>query len=155
MTPVPQKAGPRGLDLGALQQAIARTFGARDRARGMDGTFRRLVEEVGEVAKSLRHRDRRALALELSDVLAWTVSVAVLGGVDLARVARRYGAGCPRCGASPCRCPQDWAPVAARGDRRAPAFFGHARAGAVEVGRPARTARRRRAAASRARATRR
>jgi len=95
------------MDVAALQAQISATFGARDRARGPDGTFRRLVEEVGEVAKAMRARDRAALALELSDVVAWTVSVAVLCGVDLNAALGRYEAGCPRCGASPCRCPLD------------------------------------------------
>ena len=95
------------VDIRTLQDQIAVTFGARDRARGVDGTFRRLVEEVGEVAKALRVGDRDALALELSDVVAWTVSVAVLGGVDLDAALARYADGCPRCGAIPCRCPID------------------------------------------------
>lgn len=95
------------MDLASLQAQIAATFGDRDRARGADGTFRRLVEEVGEVAKAVRGGDRGALALELSDVLAWTLSVAALYHVDLDRAAARYAAGCPRCGACPCRCPQD------------------------------------------------
>jgi NTP pyrophosphatase (non-canonical NTP hydrolase) len=95
------------MDLAVLQQQIAATFGERDRARGVDGTFRRLVEEVGEVAKALRSHDHRVLASELGDVLAWTVSVAVLSGVDLDREAVRYSTGCPRCGSSPCRCPID------------------------------------------------
>jgi NTP pyrophosphatase (non-canonical NTP hydrolase) len=95
------------LDLGTLQAQITATFGARDRARGVDGTFRRLVEEIGEVAKDLRSPDQSALALELSDVIAWTVSVAVLCGIDLDAAVARYARGCPRCGASPCRCPMD------------------------------------------------
>ena len=95
------------VDIRVLQAQIAATFGARDRARGVDGTFRRLVEEVGEVAKALRAGDRNALALELSDVMAWTVSVAVLAGVDLDSALARYAGGCARCGVSPCRCPID------------------------------------------------
>ncbi len=95
------------MDLSVLQSQIASTFGARYRLRGVDGTFRRLVEEVGEVAKALREGDREAVAAELSDVVAWAVSVAVLCGVDLDRELARYARGCPRCGTSPCRCPQD------------------------------------------------
>lgn len=98
------------MDLGGLQAQIKSTFSERDRVRGVDGTFRRLVEEIGEVAKAIRAGDRAALAAELSDVLAWTLSVAVLSGVDLDRAAARYAAGCPRCGASPCRCPMDTTP---------------------------------------------
>lgn len=98
------------MDLGALQVQIAATFSDRDRTRGIDGTFRRLVEEIGEVAKDIRSGDRAALASELSDVLAWILSVAVLCDVDLDQAAARYAAGCPRCGASPCRCPMDAVP---------------------------------------------
>lgn len=95
------------MDVAALQAQITATFGARDRTRGVDGTFRRLVEEVGEVAKAIRGTDRDAIALELSDVVAWTVSVAALCGVDLDQALARYARGCPRCGVSPCRCPRD------------------------------------------------
>jgi NTP pyrophosphatase (non-canonical NTP hydrolase) len=95
------------VEIRVLQDQIEAAFGARDRARGGDGTFRRLVEEVGEVAKALRAEDRAALALELTDVVAWTVSLAVLYGIDLDDALRRYGGGCPRCGASVCRCPID------------------------------------------------
>ncbi len=95
------------MDIAELQAQITSTFGARDRARGIDGTFRRLVEEVGEVAKAVRRGDRAAIELELSDVVAWTLSVAALCDVDLDRALGRYGRGCPRCGAIPCGCPMD------------------------------------------------
>jgi NTP pyrophosphatase (non-canonical NTP hydrolase) len=95
------------VEIRALQGQIEATFGTRDRSRGADGTFRRLVEEVGEVAKALRAADRSALTLELADVVAWTLSIAVLHGIDLDDALQRYGRGCPRCGASPCRCPVD------------------------------------------------
>jgi hypothetical protein len=88
------------VEIRALQSQIEATFGTRDRSRGADGTFRRLVE-------ALRTADRSALALELSDVVAWTLSIAVLHGIDLDGALERYGGGCPRCGASPCRCPLD------------------------------------------------
>jgi NTP pyrophosphatase (non-canonical NTP hydrolase) len=95
------------VDVAALQAQISATFGERDRTRGIDGTFRRLVEEVGELAKAIRASDTRVLEVELSDVIAWTASVAVLCGVDLQRALGRYGRGCPKCAASPCRCPVD------------------------------------------------
>ena len=96
------------MDVAALQAQISATFGARDRARGLDGTFRRLVEELGEVAKAIRGGDRAAVAFELSDLLAWTISVAALEGVDLDGALARYAKGCPRCEESPCRCPADF-----------------------------------------------
>jgi NTP pyrophosphatase (non-canonical NTP hydrolase) len=92
------------MDLADLQDRIEATFGARDRARGVDGTFRWWVEEVGEVAKALRTADPAALEHELGDALAWLVSVANVAGVDLERAAARYADGCPRCRHSPCTC---------------------------------------------------
>ena len=93
------------VDLAGLQARIEQTFGARDRARGADGTFRWWVEEVGEVAKALRRGDPAELEHELGDALAWLVSVANVVGVDLEQAAARYADGCPRCGRSPCACP--------------------------------------------------
>jgi NTP pyrophosphatase (non-canonical NTP hydrolase) len=95
----------RELSLAELQARIEATFGARDRARGVDGTFRWWVEEVGEVAKALRRRDPAELEHELADALAWLVSVANVVGVDLDRAVARFADGCPRCGHSPCTCP--------------------------------------------------
>jgi NTP pyrophosphatase (non-canonical NTP hydrolase) len=93
------------MDLADLQATIEATFGARDRARGVDGTFRWWVEEVGEVAKALRSGDPAALQHELGDALAWLVSVANVAGVDLERAIARFANGCPRCHQTPCTCP--------------------------------------------------
>jgi NTP pyrophosphatase (non-canonical NTP hydrolase) len=93
------------MTLREFQRKIDATYGARDRARGIDGTFRRLVEEMGELARALRDRDPARLAEETSDVLAWTVTVASLCGVDVEQAAGRYAHGCPKCEASPCVCP--------------------------------------------------
>jgi len=94
------------MDLGGFQATIARTYGDRDRARGIDGTFRWFVEEVGELAKALRRHDTAELALEFSDVLAWLVSLGSLTGVDIAEAAQRYAHGCPKCHQAPCSCPR-------------------------------------------------
>ena len=93
------------MELAELQARIGATFGARDRARGADGTFRWWVEEVGEVAQALRSGDPAELEHELGDALAWLVSVANVAGVDLERAAARYADGCPRCHHTPCTCP--------------------------------------------------
>ena len=87
-----------------LQSTLRETFLDRDAARGADGTFRWLVEEVGELARALRHGDAESLRHEFSDVLAWLGSLANLAGVDLEEAASRYARGCPRCGSRPCAC---------------------------------------------------
>jgi NTP pyrophosphatase (non-canonical NTP hydrolase) len=96
---------PAGMTLREFQRQIDATYGTRDRARGVDGTFRHLVEEVGELARALRDGDPQELEEETSDVLAWTVTVASLCGVDVERAGARYANGCPKCGATPCACP--------------------------------------------------
>jgi NTP pyrophosphatase (non-canonical NTP hydrolase) len=92
------------MELVDLQAAMRATYLERDAARGADATFRWLVEEVGELARALRHDDRDNLLHEFGDVLAWLSSLANLEGVDLEEAAARYRDGCPRCGERPCRC---------------------------------------------------
>ena len=93
------------MDLSELQGALRETYLERDRARGADGTFRWMVEEVGELARALRDDDATALEHEAGDVLAWLISVANVAGIDLDAAAARYADGCPRCGERPCACP--------------------------------------------------
>ena len=92
------------MHISELQETLRATYLERDADRGRDGTFRWLVEEVGELARALRSDDPRNLAHEFADVLAWLGSLANLAGVDLEVAARRYAAGCPRCGSFPCAC---------------------------------------------------
>jgi NTP pyrophosphatase (non-canonical NTP hydrolase) len=87
-----------------FQAIIDATYGPRDRARGADQSFRWLVEEVGELARALRDGQPAQVEAEISDVLAWTVTVASLYGVDAERAASRYANGCPKCHDRPCTC---------------------------------------------------
>jgi len=87
-----------------FQELMERTYGERDRARGLAGTFMWLAEEVGELAAALREGNRQEIAEELGDCLAWLLSVANLAGVDAEQAVARYAGGCPYCGAVPCRC---------------------------------------------------
>ena len=94
-----------GLTIAELQGRISALYGAKDEARGDAGTFLWFAEEVGELATALRSGSAEELALEMADVLAWLVTLANVRGVDLqAAVIRKYGRGCPGCGATPCRC---------------------------------------------------
>jgi len=92
------------MEIAELQASLRRTYYRRDAKRGRDGTFRWMTEEVGELARALRHDDRDNLVHEFGDVLAWLTSLANLSGVDLEEAAARYADGCPRCGTSPCGC---------------------------------------------------
>ena len=91
---------------GSFQRLIEDIYYDRDAARGVPGTLLWFVEEVGELARAIRRRERQNLEEEFCDVYAWLATLASLHGVDLDATGRRkYGAGCPRCHAAPCRCP--------------------------------------------------
>lgn len=102
-TPSPQS--PQ-ITLGDFQQLIRRMYIEKDIARGIDGTFMWLMEEVGELAAALRNGSHEERTLEFADVLAWLTTIANVAGVDLTEaVMRKYGSGCPGCGRFICTCP--------------------------------------------------
>lgn len=93
------------MKLRELQELIEQMYSAKDEARGVDGTFMWLMEEVGELAAALREGTPQELAAEFADVLAWLATIANVAGVDLeAAVMEKYGSGCPGCGAMKCVC---------------------------------------------------
>jgi NTP pyrophosphatase (non-canonical NTP hydrolase) len=88
-----------------FQQLIRVMYLEKDVARGIDGTFMWLMEEVGELAAALREGTAPEQAAEFADVLAWLSTIANVAGVDLAAaVTEKYGAGCPGCGRLVCTC---------------------------------------------------
>ena len=103
--PCPGDARPE-ITLTELQQLIRKMYLEKDVARGIDGTFMWLIEEVGELASALREGTEEERSAEFADVLAWLVTIANVAGVDLTEaVARKYGGGCPGCGRFVCTCP--------------------------------------------------
>ena len=93
------------MTLAELQQVIRTTFGAKDRRRGVEGTFMWFMEEVGELSAALRGGTAEEQAAEFADVLAWLATLANIVGVDLdGAVAAKYGRGCPGCRRMPCVC---------------------------------------------------
>ena len=87
-----------------FQQQIERIYFEKDSARGLDADFRWFVEEVGELARALRHSDRAHRAEEFADVLAWLTTMASICEIDLEDAAKKYANGCPKCGHTPCAC---------------------------------------------------
>jgi NTP pyrophosphatase (non-canonical NTP hydrolase) len=89
-----------------FQTLIREMYFEKDQARGVDGTFMWLMEEVGELATALRTNDHENQIEEFADVLAWLATIANVAGVDLAEaIARKYGNGCPGCQQLVCICP--------------------------------------------------
>ena len=91
--------------LSQLQDVIRETYDAKDRRRGLEGTFMWFMEEVGELAAALRSGTAQEQAEEFADVLAWLATLANVANIDLeAAVQAKYGGGCPGCRKSPCVC---------------------------------------------------
>jgi NTP pyrophosphatase (non-canonical NTP hydrolase) len=88
-----------------FQALIRRMYMEKDAARGIDGTFMWLMEEVGELAAALREGTREQQSAEFADVLARLTTIANVAGVDLAAAVRqKYGDGCPGCRQFACVC---------------------------------------------------
>lgn len=110
-----QTAGP-DVSLSEMQRLIREMYHEKDVARGATGTFLWLVEEIGELAASVREQDgspekHAELSAEFADVLAWLATIANVTNVDLAdAVNRKYGSGCPGCNQFACVCPDDEKP---------------------------------------------
>jgi NTP pyrophosphatase (non-canonical NTP hydrolase) len=103
-SPVPA-AQSRPFSLADLQALIAKMYSSKDEARGIEGTFMWLMEEIGELATALREGTKEELALEFADVLAWLATIANVAEIDLqAAVLKKYGGGCPGCGQFVCEC---------------------------------------------------
>ena len=97
----PRQPAPEG----SFQRLIEDIYFERDRDRGTQGTLLWFVEEVGELVRAIRRKQRDNLEEEFGDVYAWLATLASLHGLDLEAIGRKkYGAGCPRCVAMPCAC---------------------------------------------------
>lgn len=93
------------ISLADFQQLIRKMYFEKDAARGVDGTFMWLMEEIGELAAALREGTFEEQASEFADVLAWLTTIANVVGVDLSEAVRRkYGDGCPGCRQLVCTC---------------------------------------------------
>ncbi|MCC6493550.1 MAG: nucleotide pyrophosphohydrolase [Pirellulales bacterium] len=101
----PSPAMPADISLREFQQLIRQMYHEKDVARGIDGTFMWLMEEVGELAAALRQGTLAEQSAEFADVLAWLATIANVAEVDLSEAVRnKYGAGCPGCGKLICTC---------------------------------------------------
>jgi NTP pyrophosphatase (non-canonical NTP hydrolase) len=99
-------APPGEVTLADFQRLIRRMYHEKDVARGVEGTFMWLMEEIGELATALRSGSHEERVGEFADVLAWLTTIANVAGVDLTEaVNKKYGAGCPGCGRFLCTCP--------------------------------------------------
>jgi len=87
-----------------FQRQIEAIYLEKDSARGLDGTFRWFIEEVGELARAIRTDDPGRLREEFADCLAWLSTTASICGIELEDAVGKYSEGCPKCGGTPCEC---------------------------------------------------
>ena len=92
------------VELNEFQDVIQRTFGEKDRERGVPSTVAWLAEEIGELAQAVRKGTREQQLHEFGDVIAWVASLANQMGISLEEAAARYTSGCPVCSSLPCVC---------------------------------------------------
>lgn len=99
------------MTLDELQQLIDRMYSRKDEARGVEGTFMWLMEEIGELAAALRESPKEEVAKEFADVLAWLATIANVADINLTEaVQQKYGNGCPGCGRMVCECGEEEKP---------------------------------------------
>lgn len=80
------------MEIRCVQEWMKRMYYERDKARGLYATFAWLVEEVGELAEALLKGDKPLIEEEIADVIAWTLSIANMVGVDVEQaLCRKYG----------------------------------------------------------------
>jgi len=88
-----------------IQQLMKDLYLERDTKRGIEKTFLKLIEEVGELAESIVLNNQAKIEEELADVIAWTVSIANIYNIDLlSAVYKKYSNICPKCKNNPCTC---------------------------------------------------
>ena len=87
-----------------FQRLIERIYYEKDSARGLEGSCRWFVEEVGELARAMREGNGKELRGEFADVFAWLSTMASMCGVELEGAVQKYADGCPKCGRTPCEC---------------------------------------------------
>ncbi len=85
------------MDLSCIQEFIKSEYFERDSRRGLYATFTWLVEEVGELAEALLSGDRGNIEDEIADVIAWTISIANLLGIDVAKAFEKKYRGSSIC----------------------------------------------------------
>ena len=80
------------VDLTYLQDKMKTFYYEKDSKRGLYATFTWLVEEIGELAEALLSQNREAIEEEIADVIAWTLSIANLVGINAeSSLCKKYG----------------------------------------------------------------
>jgi len=94
------------LKIEEAQEMMRKIYLERDRARGVEGTLKRTVDELEELRESIQSQSMKLeIADEVADVFAWLCSLANLLEIDVSDAFyRKYSDVCSKCKKSPCEC---------------------------------------------------
>jgi NTP pyrophosphatase (non-canonical NTP hydrolase) len=95
------------MKISEFQSLIRDLYFNKDKTRGIKPTFVWLIEEIGEFSRVIMEEEINIenASEELSDIIAWTNSLANLLEIDLeSAISKKYPNMCPKCNLKPCNC---------------------------------------------------
>lgn len=93
------------MNIKEFQEKMREIYFEKDYKRGINETFKLLVEEVNELGEGIFKKDIENIKSEVADVLAWLASLCNLLNIDLEKAAlEKYNDKCPKCSSKPCSC---------------------------------------------------
>jgi NTP pyrophosphatase (non-canonical NTP hydrolase) len=95
------------MEISEFQKLMKELFFHQDQKRGILATFSWLVEEIGELARTLRQKElnKAEISDEMADIFAWLSSLANLLDIDLEEACyKKYPHKCLKCNSNPCKC---------------------------------------------------
>ena len=96
------------MKISEFQKLMKDLYFHQDLNRGIEKTFIWLVEEVGELASTLKQDselDLNKISEEMADIIAWMSSLANLLEIDLEKaLVDKYPNKCIKCNSNPCCC---------------------------------------------------
>ena len=93
------------MHINEYQRIMRQLYFHRDSKRGIKGTYRWLVDELGELGEAIIGNDKETIEKKFADVIAWLASLAYITGIDLERAAiNKYSGKAPKCQQSPGQC---------------------------------------------------
>ncbi len=96
------------MELNQYQHLIKEIYFQKDSKRGIEKTFNWFIEEVGELSRAIRKKNKDDIEKEFADCLAWLLSVGSILNIDAERAMEKYKDGCPKCHKIPCECKEEF-----------------------------------------------
>jgi len=96
------------MKISEFQKLMKELYYHQDSKRGIEKTFIWFIEEVGELASTLKNSselDSKKISEEMADIIAWMSSLANLLEIDLEKALfEKYPNKCIKCNSNPCCC---------------------------------------------------